>query len=326
MMALGLLVAFASAPLFADRDNDRDGVMLRKAPEGGANAPRPQRDVRPESHRPPPTSNRTQPDRLQRTPPPATPTPDRRVLGKEPVRTAPPTTPPPRVREPGRVPDTRTRPQPVPGKSPEHREPRKTPTGSAPPPRPKPPAGYVIDKRHSHNHYYPPRGFIVPTLPVEHRVVIHHGTHYYYHQGIWYRPSGTRFVVVLPPFGLIVPVLPPFFTVVWYGAVPYYYADGVYYVWYPEHHYYVVAEPPPESELHEQPPGSDELFVYPKQGQSEERQAQDRYACHRWAVDQTGFDPTLPGGNVRSSQYDHKRADYRRAMKACLEARGYSVQ
>ncbi len=33
-------------------------------------------------------------------------------------------------------------------------------------------------------------------------------------------------------------------------------------------------------------------FVYPKAGQSEQQQSQDRYECHQWAVSQTGFDPS----------------------------------
>jgi len=38
----------------------------------------------------------------------------------------------------------------------------------------------------------------------------------------------------------------------------------------------------------------DDLFVYPKEGQSDEQQRKDRYECHMWAVQQTGFDPTVP--------------------------------
>jgi Glycine-zipper domain len=34
------------------------------------------------------------------------------------------------------------------------------------------------------------------------------------------------------------------------------------------------------------------LFVYPLKGQSQEKQDKDRYECHRWAVQQTGFDPS----------------------------------
>jgi len=184
----------------------------------------------------------------------------------------------------------------------------------------------VLDSRHHHNHYYPPRGYIIPTLPSAHRVFHYHGTKYYWHNGIWYRPSGTRFIVVLPPFGILVPILPPFYTTIWVGAIPYYYADGVYYTWQPEYRSYVVTEPPPASDISENGTTSEQLFIYPKQGQSEAQQAKDRYECHSWAVSQTGYDPTQPGGNVPVAEHTSKRAEYFRAMKACLEARGYSVQ
>jgi hypothetical protein len=34
------------------------------------------------------------------------------------------------------------------------------------------------------------------------------------------------------------------------------------------------------------------VYFYPQQGQSEAQQDRDRYDCHLWAVNQTGFDPT----------------------------------
>lgn len=34
------------------------------------------------------------------------------------------------------------------------------------------------------------------------------------------------------------------------------------------------------------------VFFYPTQGQSQEQQDRDRYECYRWAVKQTGFDPS----------------------------------
>lgn len=46
--------------------------------------------------------------------------------------------------------------------------------------------------------------------------------------------------------------------------------------------------PPPPARLHD-------LYVYPAQGQDEDRLDRDRYACHRWSVRQSGFDPSLPG-------------------------------
>lgn len=35
-------------------------------------------------------------------------------------------------------------------------------------------------------------------------------------------------------------------------------------------------------------------YIYPSKGQSQETQSRDRYECHTWAVQQTGFDPTRP--------------------------------
>ncbi len=36
------------------------------------------------------------------------------------------------------------------------------------------------------------------------------------------------------------------------------------------------------------------LIIYPSKGQSQQQQSRDRYECHTWAVQQTGFDPTNP--------------------------------
>jgi uncharacterized protein YcfJ len=35
-----------------------------------------------------------------------------------------------------------------------------------------------------------------------------------------------------------------------------------------------------------------DMYVYPAKGQSEQQLSNDRYECHRWAVAETGFDPT----------------------------------
>ena len=80
--------------------------------------------------------------------------------------------------------------------------------------------GYVLDKRYQHNHYYPPHGHVIDALPHNHHVVTHHGAHYYYHGGVWYRPYGPRFIVGLPPFGVVVPILPPYYTTLWVGGIP----------------------------------------------------------------------------------------------------------
>jgi hypothetical protein len=41
-----------------------------------------------------------------------------------------------------------------------------------------------------------------------------------------------------------------------------------------------------------QPAGAQEIMAYPTKGQSAEQQKQDRYECHVWASEQSGYDPT----------------------------------
>jgi hypothetical protein len=179
------------------------------------------------------------------------------------------------------------------------------------------------DSRYHHERTYPARGQYIRALPRDHRVIVHGGSRYYFHGGTWYRPSGGRFLITAPPIGLFVPVLPPFYSTIWLGRVPYYYANEVYYTHRADG--YVVVAPPTE-QINQAPPPADEMFIYPRQGQSEKQQADDRYACHRWAADQTGFDPTQPPGDDSKPRSIEKRADYQRAMGACLDGRGYTVK
>jgi hypothetical protein len=177
--------------------------------------------------------------------------------------------------------------------------------------------------------HYPREGHVVRSLPYErHVVVAPGGSRYFYSRGVWYAPRGPSYVVVHAPIGLYVPVLPPFYTTLWFGGVPYFYADNSYYLWREQQHSYEVVDPPEQTSgaASSSSAGSDEIFTYPKSGQSADQQAKDRYECHRWAKDETQFDPTQPGGGVADNQNASKRADYRRAMTACLEGRGYSVK
>jgi hypothetical protein len=43
------------------------------------------------------------------------------------------------------------------------------------------------------------------------------------------------------------------------------------------------------------PPPPPQLMVYPARGQTPQQLERDRYECHVWAVQQTGFDPSQPG-------------------------------
>jgi hypothetical protein len=124
----------------------------------------------------------------------------------------------------------------------------------------------------------------------------------------------------------------------WWGGVPYYYWQGVYYAWSPDYAGYVVTDPPPVTggEAQGAPPpaaaqpgdtggrGALSLYVYPKNGQSEQQTQNDRYQCHEWAVGQTGYDPTNSANDTQATTATPD--SYKRALTACLEARGYSVR
>ena len=197
---------------------------------------------------------------------------------------------------------------------------------SAGPPAPHhgaPPGG-----RYTHARHYPPPGHVVRRLPPGYHVARHHRARYYYSAGVWYRPYGTYYRVIAPPLGLSVAFLPDLYTTVWVGGTPYYYANSVYYARRADGPGYVVTEPPavaPRGGSGAAATGED-FFMYPREGQDDATQARDRYECHRWAVAQTAFDPTQPGGGVPADQNASRRDDYRRAISACLEARGYTVR
>jgi len=52
---------------------------------------------------------------------------------------------------------------------------------------------------------------------------------------------------------------------------------------------------PPRRTVFVPAPQVPRIFAYPAKGQSSEQADRDRYECHSWAVQQTGFDPTLTG-------------------------------
>jgi hypothetical protein len=125
----------------------------------------------------------------------------------------------------------------------------------------------------------------------------------------------------------------------WWDGVPYYYANDNYYVWNGAANGYSAVAPPPEVSAQESgqypgnqnagnqypgnqypgsgqygpPAGGTDLFVYPKNAQTEQQQAQDKQECSNWAASQPGAGAGNRGNNLR-------------AQTACLEARGYSVK
>jgi len=129
-------------------------------------------------------------------------------------------------------------------------------------------------------------------------------------------------------------VLPVAYATYWYGGVPYYYANDVYYTYNPSYEGYVATDPPPVTESEGSADGAAanvdsaapsgapgdaaamaaaQVFMYPKNGQSAEQQATDKAECQQWAAQEAG-------------QVAQNGADYRRAMTACVEGRGYSAK
>jgi hypothetical protein len=152
----------------------------------------------------------------------------------------------------------------------------------------------------------------------------------YWHGGYWpgaYYGAG---------YAWFLPFLPAVYATYWWNGYPYYYANDVYYTWNPSYDGYVATDPPPVTEDGSAPPpatapgaaapgaaissdmdvgvGGQQIFMYPKNGQSAEQQSSDRRDCQQWAASQVG-----QGGQPQA-------ADYRRAMLACVEGRGYSAK
>lgn len=183
-----------------------------------------------------------------------------------------------------------------------------------------------IDNRYGHGGVYPRVGRHINVLPNHHSTIRFHNVPYHYNRGVWYHNSGPGFVVVAPPVGVIAPMLPPYYSTVWYRGIPYYYGNNTYYVWQPQRDGYMVVEPP-TALVNQQPTLlSSELYVYPKLGQSKEQQSDDRFECHKWAVQETGYDPSKPQENISNKELSNQREKYQRAIKACLDGKGYSVR
>jgi hypothetical protein len=180
-----------------------------------------------------------------------------------------------------------------------------------------------FDGAHGHNHRYPPPGRVVVLPPRPAPTVWWGGVSYRFWDGVWATPGARGWVTVRPPIGIVVSDLPTFRTLLVIGGLTYLYANGVYYREHSGGGYEVVA--PPVAQADAAPP--DKTFVYPRQGQSAQQQAGDEYECHRWAVTQSGFDPSgAATGQGSVTVSTSARGDYQRARTACLEGRGYTVR
>ena len=204
--------------------------------------------------------------------------------------------------------------------------------------------GFVLDYRYGHNHYYPRHGYVVGVVPEGSLMLNYSGLNWYYHAGIWFRPTGPRYVVSPPPIGIVVPVLPPAYSTVMIAGVAYYYANGVYYSPVPSG-YAVVSPPSGGDSVEPMPvpvgeipgttrplPGTGapvtvspqvpldasrprvlpEPIVYPRSGQSPVQTQQDRQECNQWASSQPNA--------------SNDAMIFRRALEACMDGRGYTIR
>lgn len=166
-------------------------------------------------------------------------------------------------------------------------------------------------------------GTEVRVLPGGHETFRVGRSYYHYHDGVFYRPYGDRFVVVGAPIGARIRTLPFGYVSFNLGPRRYFYANYTYYWWDPRVSEYVVVDEPPGADkavATATESGSGDVFVYPKNGQTDEQRDRDRYECYTWAVDQTHFDPSAGAADSAKS------SDYQRAFSACLEGRGYTVK
>jgi hypothetical protein len=133
----------------------------------------------------------------------------------------------------------------------------------------------------------------------------------------------------IPGHGFYFASIPSYCRLVYWEGAPYYYADDIYYEWSGTAGAYQEVQPPTglAAQIAAQAAVVTELFVFPNRDQSNEQLEHDREACHRWAVQQVGFDPKAMAPHIKASNRSMaEHANYLRADEACLEAHDYSVE
>jgi len=129
----------------------------------------------------------------------------------------------------------------------------------------------------------------------------------------------------IPGHGVYFTSIPSYCKLVYWEGASYYTADDLYYEWNGSAGAYQQVQPPAGLVEKIDSKASDtQLFVFPNGDQTNEQLEHDRAVCHRWAVQQVGFDPNA--AFKASNTLALKRANVLRADAACLEARDYSVE
>ena len=156
--------------------------------------------------------------------------------------------------------------------------------------------------------------WFLPVLPLAYATYWYGGAPYYYANDVYYTwsPSYDGYVATDPP-----PVADPSGAAA--AAAPDQSSGGA-----PQGYPADGGQVPTSGNSANYPPASypptgdpaagqqQRLFMYPKNGQSQEQQSIDRRECQQWAAQQAG-------------QGAANGSDYQRAMVACVEGRGYSA-
>lgn len=98
-----------------------------------------------------------------------------------------------------------------------------------------------------------------------------------------------------------------------------------YYPWGPTFGFGVTVAPHAHDHEHQDQSSTQQqhgfkLYVYPAAGQSDAQTSEDRYQCHVWASNQSGYDPTMGAGKREDAE------GYTRAFTACMQGRNYVVK
>ncbi len=83
----------------------------------------------------------------------------------------------------------------------------------------------------------------------------------------------------------------------------------------------LTTRPDPDVAAPTTPGNPTQIAIHPRNGQSADQEAVDRYECYRFGVAQSGYDPLATHGSA-SARND---PGFSRAQAECLEGRGYNV-
>jgi len=106
---------------------------------------------------------------------------------------------------------------------------------------------------------WPARGASVRVVPQGGYWRNYRGVRYMYHNGFYYRPYGSSYVVVAPPIGFRITTLPVGFVAFTLANAAYYYYAGAYYQRY--NNEYVVVQPPLGALVQSIPEGGQQVVI-----------------------------------------------------------------